>query len=254
MNPFATAAMAEGYARNRPALHERIVARAVAALGLESFGDLAVDVGCGSGLSTRALMGRARRVVGIEPVFEMTTCARAVAPGAHFVQGRGEAMPFGAGTVDVITAAGSLNYARPEEVLRETGRVLAEAGLLLVYDFAQGRTFADSGALGEWYAEFLARYPKPLSEAIPLDAGKVETMAAGLARVGAEEFRIALPYEWAAYAGYMMTETNVAAAMRRGEAESAICEWMAGTLPEVFGGAARDVVFPGYWVALRPQQ
>lgn len=250
-NPFASAAMAEGYATRRPALHGRIVESAWRALGRTELGELVVDIGSGSGLSTKPLIVRARVTVGIEPVWEMTRCARVVAPGAWFVNGQGERMPFGDGTVDAMTAAGSLNFAQPERVMREAWRALRAGGVLVAYDFAQGRSFAEGGELAEWFAEFVRRYPREASEAIALDPATISALGEGFEDAGRLEFTWSAPYDWAAYAGYMMTETNVAAAVRRGERESAIEEWLNATLPAVFGRRQRNVVFSGYWVALR---
>jgi len=95
-------------------------------------------------------------------------------------------------------------------------------------------------------AGFLARYPKTASEAIPLDARTVASMAEGFELVAQEEFRIGLSYRWEDYASYMMTETNVAAAIRRAETEDAIRGWLKSTLPVVFGAGDREVIFPGY--------
>ncbi|MBK7928630.1 MAG: class I SAM-dependent methyltransferase [Bryobacterales bacterium] len=159
-NPFASAAMAEGYATRRPALHGRIVESAWRALGWTELAELVVDIGSGSGLSTKPLIGRARVAVGMEPVWEMTRCARVVAPGAWFVNGQGERMPFGDASVDAMTAAGSLNFAEPERVLREAWRALKAGGVLVAYDFAQGRSFAEGGELGQWFEEFVRRYPR----------------------------------------------------------------------------------------------
>ncbi|MBN8732203.1 MAG: class I SAM-dependent methyltransferase [Acidobacteria bacterium] len=253
-NPFASAAMAEGYATRRPALHGRIVGSALGKLGMESLGDVVVDIGSGSGLSTKPLIARARVALGIEPVWEMARCARVVAPGAWFINGQGERMPLGDGTVDAMTAAGSLNFADPVGVLREARRCLKAGGVLVAYDFAQGRTFAEKregSELGGWFAEFVRRYPREASEAIALDPATIRAMAEGFEVAGRMEFAWSVPYHWAAYAGYMMTETNVAAAVRRGERGSEIEEWLNATLPDVFAGRQRDVLFPGYWVALR---
>jgi ubiquinone/menaquinone biosynthesis C-methylase UbiE len=71
-------------------------------------------------------------------------------------------MPFGSGTVDLLTAAGSLNYTRDlDAVWHEAARVLGAGGTLAVYDFSPGRSFDDDDALDEWFDAFTARYPYP---------------------------------------------------------------------------------------------
>ena len=66
-NLFDSPDMAAGYARARPALHPRIIGLAgkyLQPLPVEN----ALDVGCGAGLSTRALESIARHCHGIDPL------------------------------------------------------------------------------------------------------------------------------------------------------------------------------------------
>jgi SAM-dependent methyltransferase len=243
--------MAQGYARARPPLHARIVDRARELLGLRAAVHAALDLGCGSGLSTLPLLRAAARVVGVDPVQEMVTCARSIAPGARFAAARGEALPFRSGSVDFVTAAGSLNYGDPPVVLREAARVLAPGGAVCVYDFGQGRKFRDGPALESWFAEFVRRFPAPASEAIALDPEILVGMAGDLDVTAAERFELGAPFALAAYRDYLMTETNIAAAIRRGEVETEIRDWLERSLATVFGGASREVMFAGYIVCLR---
>lgn len=141
-NPFGS--LAAGYATARPAVHplviDRVRRRVVAV-------DRALDVGCGAGLSTRPLVGMARHVIGMEPAEPMLAWAREVAPGADFVVGGAERLPFMRASVDLITAAGSLNYADPALFFVEARRVLRRGGMIVVYDFSTGRSLRESAEL-----------------------------------------------------------------------------------------------------------
>src|SRR5215831_14403338 len=163
-NTFAADAMAAGYASARPPVHPRILERALNHLRRQQPCDRAVDLGCGAGISTRALAPFANRCVGGEPAESMLKWVAAIAPIADFVVGRAEAIPFRDRSVDLITAAGSLNYSDVNLALREAARVLVDSGVLVVYDFSAGRHFADNGSLDEWFARFAARYPTPTDE------------------------------------------------------------------------------------------
>jgi SAM-dependent methyltransferase len=248
-NPFATQSMAEGYARARPPLHARIVDRTL--LRLSARVPVGLDIGCGSGLSTRPLHRFADRVFGIDPNSEMLIRARSLAPSAHFAAARAEALPFPARSIDLATAAGSLNYSDPVAALREAARVLTPSGAICIYDFAQGRTFRSTPGLVEWFAKFERRYPMPESEAIPLDPEILAALPAGLRVTASERFELATPMDTAAYAGYLMTESNIAAAIRNGAVETEIRQWLQDSLEPVFGGDAHEVVFPGYIVQMQ---
>jgi SAM-dependent methyltransferase len=242
--------MAEGYATARPQVHPRAVTLAQQAMGWRTPFPRALDIGCGSGLSTIALAPIASEVVGVEPVEAMLRYGNRVAPGAHFVAGAAEQMPFAPATFDLLAAAGSLNYVDRTRFLPEARRVLREGGALLVYDFSPGRSFQNGGGLDGWYAEFERRYPPPAGEATPLDPLRLQEWATGFQMTGSAPFAIALPSTPERYLNYVMTETSVAAAIRRGAGESAIREWCQQTLAAIWPEGQREIVFRGYWAVL----
>jgi SAM-dependent methyltransferase len=238
---FISDRMAEGYARWRPAVHPQIVAMIAARIGRRQ---RALDVGCGTGLSTAPLGALADEVVGLEPAEAMLRWSSKVASRAHFVVGRGEELPVRTESIDVITAAGSLDYADVERFVPEAVRVLRSDGVLVVYDFGPGREFRDSDELGEWFAEFERRWPWPAAGEVDVAAPPLNGDALRLE--GREEFAIALRLEGAFYLDYVLTETNIEAAIKSGVEEQEIRQWCSETLAGVFGGVEREVVFRGY--------
>ena len=126
MNPFAAIAM--GYAKHRPPVHGQILRRALA--DWPTAIRCAVDVGCGSGISTLALAEFAQARIGVEPAEPMVEAARAVDPTVRFLVGPAEAIPLPNGTADLITAAGALNYADLSRFFPEAHRVLGEGGVI----------------------------------------------------------------------------------------------------------------------------
>lgn len=227
---FSSDAMAEGYARDRPAVHPWVIAQVRDRM--RNPAKRALDVGCGAGLSTAALYKTAGHCVGVEPAEAMLGWTRQVAPNADFAVGRAEQLPFAAGAFDLITAAGSLNYCDLAPALREIIRVMTIDGALVVYDFSQGKDFADSPALDEWHARFKSRYPAPES------GPKLEA--------GGAPFSMSLPFTADSYLRYAMTETNVSNAIARGISVSEIRDWCSTELEQAFNGQTRQVVFKGY--------
>ena len=243
---FASPTLAAGYARSRPAVHPRVVERVRRHVGISERVGCAVDIGCGAGLSTRPLERVARTAVGIEPLEPMLGWTREVAPDSRFVVGRAEELPVADGAAQLMTAAGSLNYADLGKFFPEARRVLGEGGTLVVYDFSQGKRMVDSPALGEWFTAFMAKYPPPPFSGQPLGPEKLAGLATGFRASGADYYEEALTLDHSFYVDYAMTETNVAAAVRAGVEEESIREWCRTTLAPVFGGQRREVVFTGY--------
>jgi SAM-dependent methyltransferase len=248
---FSSAEMAAGYARSRPPVHPRVVERMRAHLRLMWPVRRALDVGCGSGLSTAPLLPLSQEVIGVEPVVEMLRWAASVVPGAFFLAGQAEFLPLPAQSIDLATAAGSLNYAGDlSDALKELRRVLRPSGHLVVYDFGQGKDFVNSPRLRVWHDEFSRRYP--LAPARALNPDLLPLAGPGFQLMGQEDFTFPLPFTAETYLGYTMTESNVAAAVARGESRESIRAWCRDTLADVFGDASYAVQFTGYLAYAAP--
>lgn len=249
--PFGDSTMAAGYAAARPPVHPRVLALSSAWRGGRPL-HCAVDLGCGAGLSTRPLLDSAALVIGFDPAEAMVRAARGVCRGARFLAAAAEAVPLPSASVDLLTAAGSLNYAHDlDRVWPEARRVLARGGVFAVYDFSPGRHFADADTLDAWFATFTSRYPYPQHQAIPLSPEILARRAAGFTVVRADTFTVSLPLAADAYLDYMLTETNVREAVRVGASPAAIRQWVSTTLAPVFGTRTREVVFTGYLAHLQ---
>ena len=238
--------MSAGYATSRPAVHPHVIELVRRHLGLDRKVSRALDVGCGAGLSTKPLEEIAECCIGIEPVEAMLAWTRSTAPDAHFLVGAAEAIPIAGRSIDILTAAGSLNYADFDLFFPEAARVLKERGVLVVYDFSQGREFHDSPKLADWFSQFVARYPKPPSEARAISPESLAQLDCGFELRSHEQFEIGLRLDVDFYLDYAMTETNVAFAVRQGTPEGEIRSWCGETLAAVFEGVAREVLFRGY--------
>jgi SAM-dependent methyltransferase len=249
-NPFSDAAMAVGYATARPPVHPRVIALLSAWRG-HARAEIAADIGCGAGLSTRALLDVADRCVGFDPSASMIRAARRVATGAQVVVASAEAMPLASQTVALLTAAGSLNYVRDlDAVWTEARRVLTRRGVLAVYDFSAGRSFRDGRELDEWFEAFVARYPYPRSQARPLSPEILSDAADGFVVDRAETFALPLPMTCDAYVSYLLTETSVQAAVHAGAPLERVRSWCEATLAPLFAGRVHDVVIRGYLACL----
>jgi ubiquinone/menaquinone biosynthesis C-methylase UbiE len=123
--------IAHHYAAYRPPLHELILGRVFEPH--ERFGN-GLDVGCGVGYSTVALRRWCDSVRGVDPNEAMLS--RAIeADGVSYLLASGQALPLPDCSVDVVTFAGSLFYARSPELLSELRRVCRPRASLVPYDF-----------------------------------------------------------------------------------------------------------------------
>ena len=98
---------------------------------------LVVDLGSGTGLSTRAWADRADEVVGVEASPEMREQAEAAttAQNVRFVQAFAQETGLPDGVADVITCSQSFHWMEPEPTLAEAARILRSGGVFAVYDY-----------------------------------------------------------------------------------------------------------------------
>lgn len=244
-NIFDSARMAEGYARWRPPVHRHVLEQVRAELSWRIV-PRALDLGCGAGLSTAPLLDMARHAVGLEPARGMLRYAQESLPGAAFVNGRVEELPFRPRTFQLVAAGGSLNWSDLEAVLPPIADLVADEGWFLLYDFGPGLL---PGRAAGWRAEFGARYPFPPARKISPDSLPEELN--GLTRLYRRPFEIELVLTRDFYLEYALTETNVQAAIERGEDEAAIRGWCAARLSELLDSAMFPVRFEGYWMGYR---
>jgi SAM-dependent methyltransferase len=90
--------------------------------------DVVVDVGAGTGLLSRALVGKARRVVAVEPDDRMRAVLEARSPGVEVTAGRGESIPLPDGCADAVLFSSSWHWVDPDLAIPEVARVLRDGG------------------------------------------------------------------------------------------------------------------------------
>jgi SAM-dependent methyltransferase len=98
---------------------------------------LVVDLGSGSGLSTRFWAESAEEVVGVEPQEAMRRFAeqRPGPSNVRYVDGSSYATGLPDAFADIVTAAQSLQWMQPKRALPEVGRILRKGGVFCAYNY-----------------------------------------------------------------------------------------------------------------------
>lgn len=233
--------LARCYSQSRPPVHEVICARLFDALprGLEI--GAVLDVGCGAGASTAPLVAHATSVTGIDPSLPMLRQARRRLPTARFIEGTADALPAGTASMDLVTAAGSLNYADIDLSLAEIARVLSLNGYLALYDFSTGRVLPGDAQTDSRFLAFERLFPWPAGYA--LDYAGLPYAAHGLSRVLHDTFTVRIRMSADDYLDYVMGETNVEAAISGGLSELEARESCRRIFEPLFEGGPRTVGF-----------
>ena len=102
---------------------------------------LVVDLGSGTGLSTRVWADVADEVLGIEPNDAMRDFAEAAATPANVRYRSASSYETGIAdaSADLVTAAQSLQWMEPRRLFPEVGRILRRGGLFCAYNYVGSR-------------------------------------------------------------------------------------------------------------------
>lgn len=144
--------LADHYARHRPGYPDAALDWLLSHAGLGPQSVL-VDVGCGTGISSRLFARRGVPVIGIEPNAEMRLRAEAEPPSAGPVpvyrDGRAEATGLPAASADGVLAAQAFHWFEPDAALREFHRILRPGGWVVLLWNERDESDAFTAAYGE---------------------------------------------------------------------------------------------------------
>jgi SAM-dependent methyltransferase len=124
-----------------------------------------LDLAAGTGVVTRELIGRAARVVAVEPDERMRAVLAASCPEAEVLAGRGEDIPLPAGSVDAVVISAAWHWLDPGRAVPEITRVLRPGGRL-------GVIWISRDMRVPWVAEFNAFARESREADRPADSGR----------------------------------------------------------------------------------
>lgn len=241
-NYFGAKTAAERYAKGRPRFHSFVVEKIKDFFALEENFESALDVGCGTGLSSVALKNIAERVVGVDISEEMINQAEKI-EGIEYFLASAENLPFGAAEFDVITISQAIHWVDKSKFFAEADRVLKPDSMIVAYDNLFQGKMADNPAFNDWYKnEFLENYPVPPrgkrafereSENATDFVLRHEEFNDNLIELSADEL-----------VDYLITITNVIAHIENGsQSVEEVRDWLTKGVSAFFAGQRKSLAF-----------
>ena len=249
MNYFAPREAAERYAHGRPDVHSRSIDQVRTFLRLEEKLDRVLDIACGTGLSTRALLAIGERVYGTDISEEMLAFAPCKDIIRYYVAAA-ELQPFDDHFFDLITVSSGVHWFDIDRFLSEACRILKSRGWLVLYENYFDAALEAVPAFREWFTNVhLARFPTPPRN------NRYDWSNDNLHEMGLqfkEELRstYTIPMTKKQLALYLTTQSNVIAKVEGGELRyDDVLDWLDAALDRFFSGeeSSRMVNF-GNWI------
>lgn len=234
VNYFESAAAAERYAASRPSGHHHVLPLMAAVLADQLPVAQALDVGCGTGQSTVALLPYAWEVVGLDGSREMLAHALPQ-PRVRYVRGYAEALPFADGSFDLVSVSAAYHWFDQERFLSGAARVLRPGGCLVLYKAGSTGRLPDQPDFQLWRRDVLdVRYPKVSRNADALTATRAARF--GFTEIARETCTHQAQYTLDEYVENLLTHSSLIRAIDGGHEPAVTARaWLRGELAPFFG-------------------
>ena len=249
MNYFGSQAAAVRYDKGRPHFHANTIGHIKAYLHLDHTLDSALDIACGTGLSTKALLAIASNVFGTDLSEEMLKVAPA-GDGITYYVAPAERQPFPDNKFDLVTVSSGVHWFNIDEFLAEANRLLKKDAFLIIYENAFPGKMEDQTDFARWNKEvYLRRFPSPpRNSTYQWTPANLEPKKMILSRT--ESFQNAVKFNRDELTAYLITQSNVIAAVESAKfTYAAIERWLKTELAVFFeNDHARHVFYFNNWI------
>lgn len=239
--------IAQGY-KDRPFLHGQVIDRFQRDVTDKMFVN-GLDVGCGAGLSSRALRRICNHVTGADLSSEMIAVAReACKPEQEyeFIVSKAEELPAPREKYDIVTGAGVIPWVDRDAFLNNLKSVIQEHGYVFLYDFWISDQMKGSGNYSAWWHDaYLKEFPKPFRDESIWTQRDVAPY--GFSMLDQVTYELEYEFDRASFIRFMMLQSNVSAKIEGGEKSlEEVQKWFETSLATVFGGERKTLIFTGY--------
>lgn len=241
--------IALGYAKDRPFLHSQVIELVKKDMDIQGSFANGLDVGCGAGLSSKALKMICDRVTGTDISSEMVAAASALYPDPPYSFKRSSAEEIKApeNTFDIATAAGVIGWVEEEKFLPNLARIMKNNGVLIIYDFwITDKMQRDADYTNWWHQSYLQEFPKPPRKENVWTQEMVEPYGFDIKKQ--KECFFEHEFDLESFIRFMMLQSNVNAQIEeKGKSPEAVRRWFEETLDPVFQGERKVLIFEGYY-------
>ncbi len=235
---------AVGYAEDRPYFHPIVIDRIKSYLNLKTKFENALDVGCGAGLSSIALLDIAQKVVGIDSSPSMISSA-VENDSIEYFNYSAEDLPFDQ-NFEIITLSGSINWINRERFFSRSQKVTNDQSRIVIYDNNILGEMENNTSFSHWYENvFLTKYPKPPRDESPLEEELLSKY--GFELEHEEQYTNKIVFSLERFISYLLTQSNITVALNKATInKEKVISWLESSLIDYFGSTEKVLLFGGY--------
>lgn len=249
MNYFNPTAAVARYVKGRPYFHGNTIKHIKAFLNLKEKVHTALDVACGTGLSTKALLEIAENVWGTdasEEMLKLATCSDKIL----YSIAEAEHLPFHADQFDLITVSSGVHWFDIDLFLREANRILKSRAWLILYENYFIAEMLGYEQFTTWFREdYLKQYPSPpRNNDYPWTDENLNPK--NLNFITEERFKNDVVYNKQQLIAYFTTQSNIIAAVENDQTTyEQVEKWLSAELASFFENekATRTISY-GNWI------
>ncbi len=216
MNYFNPKTAAERYSKGRPDFHSNSIKHIRDYLHLDKKLKNALDIACGTGLSTQALLEIATHVYGTDVSQEMLNLA--LQPDKiHYSIASAEQQPFTDNNFELITVSSGVHWFDIDKFLMEANRLLKSKSWLVLYENHFISEMVGNDNFTNWFSNvYLKKYPSPpRNNAYPW--ANENLISKNFNFVTEEKFKNSITFNKKQLALYFTTQSNIIASVEKNQ-------------------------------------
>lgn len=249
MNYFSLNTAAERYAKGRPDFHSQSVKHIKNFLKIDNKLDKALDIACGTGLSSKALLAIATNIYGTDSSQAMIDFAIQKDTISYQIA-EAERQPFPDNYFNLITVCSGVHWFDIEKFLLEASRLLKSKSYLILYDNFFIAEMEDDSEFKNWYEEiYLKTFPAPVrNDKYNWTNEQLNKIHFNILKE--EKFNNAVSFNKHDWVLYFTTQSNIISAVEnKASTYKEIETWLRHELSKFFPNENKQqVIYFGNWI------
>lgn len=249
MNYFSPRTAAERYSKGRPDFHSNTISHVKEFLHLDKKINSALDIACGTGLSTKALLDIATEVYGTDASGAMLDFAFQ-SDKIHYSIAIANQQPFPDKSFDLITVSSGVHWFEIDQFLKEANRLLKSRSWLILYENYFIAEMVGNDHFKNWFnTVYLKKFPSPpRHNDYPWTNENLNPR--NFTFVTEERFKNEVVFNKKQLALYFTTQSNVISAVEGNQTTyGQVEDWLDKELAPFFGPDDSDqIIHYGNWI------